>query len=58
MSNTPGKAPTTLFRIYNSKRLQQELTDSVKKVAGLQLLKGSDGHHMVLESTMTATNNN
>jgi hypothetical protein len=29
----------------------------VKKVVGLQLLKGSKGHHMVLES-MTATNKN
>jgi hypothetical protein len=29
----------------------------VKKAAGLQLLKGSKGHHMVLES-MTATDEN
>jgi hypothetical protein len=57
MSITPGKAPTTLFGIHNIKQLQQELTDSVKKAAGKQLLKGSQGHHMMLQS-MTATDEN
>jgi hypothetical protein len=58
MSNTPGKAPTTLFLIHNIKQLRQELADSVKKAAGKQLLKGSEGNHMVLLQSMTGTGDN
>ena len=59
MTNTPGKPTAKSLRITNIKRLRQELTDSLKKETGRQLLKRGEGARMqeLLQSFTAADEN-